>query len=613
MKQPDGLYPLEHPEVWTDPITNAQIPKRLEANLRYRQDLMARARSDRGLQNELKSMCRQSVLFWINTFAFTYHVKWVDEDFRERTAKTTHVPFITWPIHDDAVSEIKHSIDDGHPLLFDKSRDMGASWIILTTFHHEWQFLEDRSFLEVSRGEAQIDAHNPDALFWKHDYLNQNQPWWLLPAPGMLKRTYMHMENAEGRSYINGEATTANVSVGGRKTSILFDEFARVPDGYAMWEATTDVSPSKIFNSTPIGHGTAYTDIRKGGKVKVFVMGYWDHQMKGYGRHEVIDTDGTITGKANTAYWETNWFIQDRQHNPRTRQDMARNIFIDHDTAGMLYFDSVVLSKVSAQIVAPKYVGTLDIADRRFYHDRNGKWKLWCELDETGNPPRGENYILAMDVSHGIDQANSIIGVMGRDSGKLVAEYADSGIAPHDLAGLAANAGRFFGGYVGHSYIIWEENGPGQGVTKELARIGYPLLYYQRKEGYSGEPRSPRDYGWTSTASRKESAFSDFHRVLASGQMFIPSEEGVTELWDYMIDDQGRIVAGSRSDESTGAAKRHGDRVIVYVLLNLARAEMPKAMAALPVFPPASIGALTGHEEMFTISKPRRNPFRLTV
>ena len=116
--------------LWTDPITGIQVPKDPLKNMQWRMELLKRAERDTGFQAELYTMCSQSLLLWINSMVWTYRLFKTDSDgiVRQCTSQEAHVPFVTWAIQDQHLTEIETAIDDGYDLLTDKSRDQGATW-----------------------------------------------------------------------------------------------------------------------------------------------------------------------------------------------------------------------------------------------------------------------------------------------------------------------------------------------------------------------------------------------------------------------------------------------------------------------------------------------------
>ncbi|NDF54280.1 MAG: hypothetical protein EB145_08810 [Proteobacteria bacterium] len=153
---------------------------------------------------------------------------------------------------------------DGRDVVIRKSRDMGASWLVVGLAVWGWMF-HGWQVLLVSRVEDGVDrTGDPDSLFWKVDYLVGSQPRWLLPCDvSMLKkggnwRQHMVLRHPLSGATIAGQASSAHIGRGGRRTFVLFDEFAALEDDDAAWRSASDTASCRIALSTPIGYGTRY-------------------------------------------------------------------------------------------------------------------------------------------------------------------------------------------------------------------------------------------------------------------------------------------------------------------------------------------------------------------
>jgi hypothetical protein len=229
------------PEVWRDPKTGIMIPKRKEANLAWRMDLIEKAEKDTGMQRDLLAACAESQLFWVNGFAMTFHQFDVDEDGKRIESKHADQPMITWPIQDELLTRFEQCIADGEDVLIDKARDMGASWCCVEFMHWLMLFRQSEKpteLLEMSRNEDYVDKPgNMKALFQKHDYINQWLPDWMRPPDcfrGQANRSHMHWHNPITNATLDGESTTKHAARGDRRLAGLLDEFGAVQNGSAM-------------------------------------------------------------------------------------------------------------------------------------------------------------------------------------------------------------------------------------------------------------------------------------------------------------------------------------------------------------------------------------------
>ena len=92
--------------IWTCPKTGLQVPKEVGANLRYREDLLRKAEHDIGLQEELMRACKDSILYFVNTFVWTFKQFDVLPDGSMIPAAQSHVPMVTWAIQDIFFGEL---------------------------------------------------------------------------------------------------------------------------------------------------------------------------------------------------------------------------------------------------------------------------------------------------------------------------------------------------------------------------------------------------------------------------------------------------------------------------------------------------------------------------
>ena len=97
------------------------VPKDFEANRRWRMKALHDGAKVGGAARALREACKNDVLFWINTFCWTYD---------PRTA-AKRVPFTTYEYQDRAILSIEAAIREGRDVGIKKSRDMGASWVNL--------------------------------------------------------------------------------------------------------------------------------------------------------------------------------------------------------------------------------------------------------------------------------------------------------------------------------------------------------------------------------------------------------------------------------------------------------------------------------------------------
>ncbi len=600
-------FPTER-RSWTDPITGLVVPKTLGANLRWRQALLERAEKDNGYRQDLYTAASQSILFWLNAFGWTYRLFDTDETgtVRQLSSKDTHKPFITWEIQDQHIIEIDRAIVEGHDLLTDKARDMGATWNHLVVIDHKWIFESDRSFLLISRKESCVDSAgrkgitnpaDPGTLFGKLDYLHTWLPNWMMPAH---TRTTMHLVNMENGSRIDGESANATAGSSDRRTALLLDEMAKMAEGESIKRSTRDVTACRLANSTPYGPGTAYTKWYLSGTVKIFGLSWWEHPEKGRNREIVVDP---ITGIERI---ESPWHRNEAAI--RTPKELAQEVDRNHLGSGEQFFEPEIIAKhrhlyVREPIGAPRSIAfdktisphhmptairTNRVEVIRVQSLSRGPWKFWFSPID-GRPDQAHNYIFGIDIGKGMKASNSVISVGCVDTQQKIAEFASALYSPYEFAYLAAAAAVWFGGAQrgNRPLIIWESNGdPGIYFSKVLVRdLKYPHCYLDRYRGVNLKITQAKHYGWHSTPEKKSELLGDYRRALAQGTIQNPSEAALAEAESYIYLPGGQIGPAELQFESANARKTHGDRPIADALMYRGMLNA-KVTVPIPATPP---------------------------
>ncbi len=587
--------PLTHPDNYALSLPTADgpvlipIPKDPIANLRWRERMLLRAEDDEEYRHALRALCAQpcaeSCLFWLNAFGWTFVQKKVGDDGREHavTGAKTDVPFITWVCQDEAVTNLVHAIRNGDSVAIDKSRDMGATWLIVAVFHWHWQFFQGVNFLEISATEDMVDSagesKDPDTLFAKHDYLNARQPPWMLPR---FERTYMKLARLDCNSTIIGKATTGKKGRGGRKTAVLIDEAAFIQPLKQMWVTLEQTTSCRIVNSTVSGPDF-FSKIVRSGKFPVISLPWWDHPLKGRWRYSYTDP---VSGEVKISSPWRDWKVK----NAIDPREVAQEIDRDHNAAGLVVFDPRIVSRhISLYAKPPIYTGFVEytgsiqrdlaLEKAREKGHLEAEWKdaepghdwlhLWCELepDRHGNwrPNQLRTYVIGMDIGLGMGSSNSTMSVIEIESGEKVAEAASPHFSPDEWARMAATLGYWFGGVRKCAFLIWEANGPGGLVWKVLRTIRYPWVYRRINEDKLTRDISETP-GWFSNPQSKRDMLLKLAAAMKRDEFRNPSKRALEEAGSYVWYDNGSAGVGEREDDSTGAKAAHGDIVIADML-----------------------------------------------
>ena len=599
-----------------------QAPTDKQKNLEYRLKVLRRGKEDEGFARSVRQMLAEctpeTIRWWLTTFCWIY-------DPMRITGMV--MPFIVWDFQftDIITPQVKH-INIGEDILFKKSRKMGFTWTTIGVLCNYFLFYpEPFSSMLISRNENLVeDPGDPDALFWKFDYLIKRQPLWLVPGRDTILskgKRKLHRENSRNGAVTDGEATTQHMSAGGRRNVIMLDEFARVERGVdsAALNATRDATPCRIFGSTTEGRGTEFYKIEQSGTTACIYTHWSKHPEHSKGLYKVRP-DGTIEhldnfegkvklyrGAKETESGEKEevteefyypddypfrsavndsaierqyrlrspWFDSQCNRRPSV-QEIARALEMDDGKAGEGFFDEMVLERVKENHAQPPlHVGYIDHAynyvtetvevGEGFVEDHErGNLMLWCELMPDGRPPQLAKYVMGCDISRGTGASNSTVAIYNAVTKEQVGEVATPHMNEQDFAQYVVAIAKWFGGVI-NPVINWEVNGPGNNFGPELKKLGW---YHIHRGARTGQKKLVE--GWHSNTASQPREFSQLRSALARGEILPKSKMFLDECAEYVTDNVGRLIISRVAEASSGARESHGDRVTGHVCAMLA-------------------------------------------
>lgn len=609
----------------------SKVPKEAVINAKWRMKALESGASDPAAAHFLREMCKKDILFWFDTFAWTYDPR----------RKDRMVPFITYPYQEEAILKIKEAVEQGHDVVIEKSRDMGASWILIGAITWFFQFTNLFSSLMVSRNEDYVDAPNdPKSLFWKVDFLLEHQPRWL--APKQIKRTSMHIGNGEFGSVIDGESTTGEVGRGDRRSVVFLDEFGsfELKAGFNALASTRDTTNCRLINSTPKGTGNAFYKMVKESSAEIIRMHWSQHPTKARGLYTseagdggkmvlkmLSDWKGIVTvrrrGERTTkrvAFPEDYPFIldgklrspwyDDQCSRAATEQEIAQELDIDYTGSDFQFFSPDAIEKYKALWCKdPEAVGDMEIDPNdckvlRFTPNRKGKFRLWEMPKSEGKWDVARRFVIGADVSAGTGASNSTLCVYDEMSREKVAEYADPTKLPDDFGRFAAAVARWFN----NAIIVPDRSGPtGEVFTRRLVAQGYRNIYRAKDEKKIGSP-SEEKYGvWLNPALRT-TILENYRDSIGRNYIINRSEIAMNEASKFIRKADGTIehTDAANSIDPSGAKSNHGDLCIGDALANLRLCETEnRERAEEPEIPKDSMKYRMSLEEIEKQNKER--------
>lgn len=562
-----------------------RVPKTPAENLKFRLKLLKRCERSKSERDLVLEACRVDPLFFISTFVYSHSPKFTN------LFGSPVIPFIPFKRQQIAYKTAWMSVGV-EDVLFEKSRQMGASWVCMLVYLHLWGFHRGMSLLMTSRRESLVDGSSK-SLFSHVDRILKRVPPWMFGARGEdWDRRKLKLINHKLECDLDGESTTENIGVGEDRHGILLDEFPLYDNGgYPVLGATADVTNSRLFNGTPAGVACAYYEQRP--RCKRVRLHWSSHPWRAYGLYrpagtgyEIIDEnfwskwnrDGVLVDPDNPDKpYEFNvsptralenvrspWY--DYQCQRRSEHEIAVQLDIDYQGSDYPLFDSLKVNELIDQFCRPpQYALRIDFANPKnpkVRPDPRGSLLVWCELDQNGNPPQDRSYSVGADVSHGTGRSNSVLSVADDATGEKVAEFAVSNMDQAEFAKVSVAVCNMFYG----ARLIFEDQMAlyAKNVLKELS---YTNVYFHTVEK-GVAPKRTRNPGFHTDHNSKRDLLLDYGHDLYTRAFLNPSREALRECLQYIWTVGGRAEHAkvASSDDPSLAGFGHGDRVIADAL-----------------------------------------------
>lgn len=581
-------------EWWTCSKTGLKVPMREIENAAYREKLLHKAAHDKVMQQDLLAACKESVLFWVNSFVWTLWEFEVDPTtHRYMPSATALHPFITFEKQDEWFDWAGERFRLGEDGLTHKSREMGASWLHTEFNHHFWLFRPNTQIREMSRTEDMVDSPITKSLFYKHDLINTYLPEWMCP-PGVLvrgrqNRTSLRIHNELNGSTIAGESTNRAALSGDRCALLLLDEFAKVENGASIKRATAPAASCRLVNSTVDIPGSCYSEWKNSGTIKVFSLMAWDHPRKGAGRF-IIQDDVTKEYRITSPFIENE--IADNGW-----KEIAAEIYGIEGAVGDTFFQHSDLDKHAALYCrdpkerfniklrdtipnagVSKLFKTRDLKAVQLTRAKAGELAVWVPLVK-GRLDQSKTYIVGMDISKGQGgegTSETVASVKCKQTGEIVAKWASRTTPPYEAARVMAALCLWVGGGAPQRlpFIIYERNGPGWDFGHVFVKeMGYPFFYRDETVGTVVEKRTDR-MGFHTSRERKELLLRAYERALREGRIINRDKQSLDQARTYITYPSGGCGPAELADKSKSEYLGHGDRVIADALTVLDKSVM---------------------------------------
>lgn len=226
-----------------------------------RLELLHRCNQSERLRRIELEVCRRDRLHWLDCWV------WTTDPRLSSKGLLAHIPFDLFEAQRELVLFLQARLDAQEDGVIEKSRDMGASWILAALAVHAWLFQPGFKTTYTSYAEDKVDRiGNPDSWFEKVRQLLRLLPPWMLPVgySPRLHDNFMRLVNPVNGNVISGE-TGDNMGRAGRSSWVLMDECAFMDHPDAIDAATAANTRCRIFASTVNGMGNLLARKRHGG------------------------------------------------------------------------------------------------------------------------------------------------------------------------------------------------------------------------------------------------------------------------------------------------------------------------------------------------------------
>lgn len=503
--------------------------------------------------------------------------------FEPRTGEV--LPFITYDFQDDTFMDLLDSVGrpgvkHQHDLVIEKSRDMGVTWMCITTHEWLWHFHPYQTFKWMSRKEELVDKRGDDQeLFKKMDFIHDHQPNWLLPS---IRRMKMLKENMDNNSTQGGESTNEFATTGDRKRGLFIDEFSKMNNQRTVFKGTQAVSDSRWFVFTPEGAANKAYDIAHNPKIRKLTLHWSRHPVKNKGLYrvksgqvEIIDQqwhdtnpdykfyrhgEFLIDGKVRSPWYDGECDRADHPMEIRSEQE------IDYLGSDYQYFETQQIDELIKHTMPAYLTGDLDhdidsAEPRGFVENSHGFLRWWMNFDAQGYPPSDRSFVIGVDISAGMGATNSCLTIGDEKTNEQVGQFACPRISPSALAVYAVALCRWLKGADGHgAHLIWEAPGPGMEFRDRVLDLGYRNIYYRRQEDQITKKISQVP-GWWPTKNTKNSLLGAYRRALIDNKYHVKSRPELEECRHYVFSGGWVVHSGAiNTDDESGARENHGDR-----------------------------------------------------
>lgn len=538
-------------------------------------------------------MCEDDPLFFINGFV---------HQFNPLILGAEAGPFILWPSQEKALAGspgIFGAMLNGYDLTVQKSREEGGSYLVVLAMLHGWRFKRRKKYLMISHKEELVwNPGDHDALFSKAEYVLEGLPEWMRGGWDKDNSDTWRKRFAfcpESGGVWTGLATTKKVTIGGRYSAVLFDEFAHIEIAKSIRGRTKATSRCRIFVSTHAGAGTEFAVMCDDPKIAKVVLHWTDHPRKNPGMYrwdqekqqvEVLDKDyqyppefefvesGEPTGGVMPNV-RSPWYDAEC-HGIGDLGTVGEELDINPAGSVKQVFDPVLIGQLCLRTENPWWIGDLAFDDETgtphaLVNSPAGDIKLWgLRPIKDGKIPPGI-YAAAADIGQGTGCTPSSLVIGDVERRAKVLELCRSDLDPREFAALCVALCRLFRTLDGiPAKMVFEKTGPtGGSFEKKCLELGFRRLWERPTSAKFKTTMGGVRYGWMATGEEKGKLLLEYGLALKQRHFYNPSKSALMQCLNFRKNKQNKPEHPPEVPAPEGVKARfvHGDVVIADALL----------------------------------------------
>ncbi len=234
---------------------------------------------------------------------------------------------------------------------------------------------------------------------------------------------------------------------------------------------------------------------------------------------------------------------------------------------GMPWFDTLTLARMLSETACdPLFVGRIESQtagslESQLIPDPSGPLAVWKY------PSESYSYALGMDVCEGVGADYTVIQVICRETGEVVAMYRSNRVKP-EVAGVEAC---LLAAFYGFGLLGIERNGPGLAALTVCERgVGwfpldqsYPNLYYHTLTDLR-VPRETARLGWLTNAVTKQMMLTRLAESFNKGALTIYSKTTLLCMQGFVWDSERRSFR--QTYRAAGEHLAHDDEIMALAI-----------------------------------------------